>query len=90
MRFEWDAAKAAKNVEKHGITFEEATTVFSDELSLTFVDPDSSGEARYLVFGRSSASRELIVVHAERGDIIRIISARRMTPRERRDYEQLR
>ena len=90
MRFEWDAAKAAVNLEKHGITFEEASTVFADELSLTFADPDSSDEPRYLIFGLSSASRYLVVVHTERDDKMRIISARRLTPRERRDYEQLR
>jgi uncharacterized DUF497 family protein len=90
MRFEWDAAKAAANLEKHGITFEEASTVFADELSLTYQDPDSADETRYLVFGRSSAGRYLVVVHAERSGIIRIISARRLTPKERRDYEQLR
>lgn len=89
MRFEWDAAKAAANLEKHGITFEEASTVFADELSLTYPDPDITGEARYLVFGLSSADRYLVVVHAERSGIIRIISARRLTPKERRDYEQL-
>ncbi len=90
MRFEWDAAKAATNLEKHGITFEEASTVFADELSLSYPDPDSAGEARFLIFGLSSADRYLVVVHAELGGIIRIISARRLTPRERRDYEQLR
>ena len=90
MRFEWDAAKAAANLEKHGITFEEASTVFADELSLTYPDPDSPGEARYLVFGQSSAERYLVVVHAERNGMIRRISARRLTPKERRDYEQLR
>ena len=90
MHFEWDAAKAAANLEKHGITFEEATTVFADELSLTYPDPDSPEEARFLIFGLSSANRFLVVVHAERNDKMRIISARRLTPRERRDYEQLR
>lgn len=90
MRFEWDAVKAALNLDKHGITFEEAATVFSDEFSLTFPDPDSTGEERYLIFGASTANRILVVVHAEPGDIIRIISARRLTTKERRDYEQLR
>jgi uncharacterized DUF497 family protein len=90
MKFEWDAAKAAQNLEKHGVTFEEASTVFSDELSLTFPDPNSAGEARYLIFGASPENRLLVVVHVERSDIIRIISARRMTTNERRDYEQFR
>jgi len=90
MKFEWDGTKAALNLEKHGITFEEATTVFSDEFSLTFSDPDSVGEARYLIFGASTANRLLVVVHVERTDIIRVISARRMTTNERRTYEQFR
>ena len=68
----------------------EATTIFADELSLTYPDPNSPDEARYLIFGQSSANRFLVVVHTEREDKMRIISARRLTPKERRDYEQLR
>jgi uncharacterized protein len=89
MHFEWDAAKAKVNEEKHGVTFDEATMVFGDPLALTFDDVEhSEGEARYLTFGITSNNRALVVAHTSRGDNIRIISARAMTPRERRDYEQ--
>ena len=89
MRFEWDAAKAKGNEEKHGVTFDEATTVFGDPLALTFDDVEhSEGEPRYLTFGLSSGNRALVVAHTSRGDNIRIISARVMTPRERRGYDQ--
>jgi uncharacterized DUF497 family protein len=89
MRFEWDAAKAKGNKEKHGVSFDEATTVFGDPLALTFDDVEhSEGEPRYLTFGLSSRTRALVVAHTARGDNIRIISVRAMTPRERRSYEQ--
>jgi hypothetical protein len=89
MHFEWDAAKATGNEEKHGVTFDEAATVFGDPLALTFDDAEhSEGERRYLTFGISSNNRALVVAHTARGDNIRIISARVMTPRERRGYEQ--
>ena len=88
MRFEWDSRKAASNLEKHGVSFDEATTVFSDPLALTFEDQvHAQGEYRYLTFGISSAQVPLVVCHTERGGNIRILSARRMTPKERRDYE---
>lgn len=84
MRFEWDAAKSKRNAEKRGVTFDEATTVFGDPLALTFDDVEHSGdEERYLTFGLSVAIRALVVAHTARGDTIRIISARPMTPRER-------
>ena len=89
MRFEWDAAKARANLRKHGVSFEEASTVFYDELAATGADPDHSvGEARFVTFGVSSDNRLLVVSHADRGDTIRIISARMATPPERRIYEE--
>jgi len=89
MRFEWDLNKAEINQAKHGIRFDEATTVFGDPLALTFDDPDhSEAEPRYLTFGIFTKNRPLVVAHTDRGDLIRLISARRMTRRERRDHEQ--
>ena len=89
MRFEWDPEKAELNREKHRVTFEEATTVFGDPLALTFDDPDhSAGEQRFLTFGTAATGKALVVSHTDRGDTIRIISAREMTRRERRTYEQ--
>jgi hypothetical protein len=88
-RFEWDETKAATNLRKHGVPFEEAASVFSDPLAYTFDDPDHSvGEQRLLTFGLSQSGRLLAVVHAERGRAIRIISARRATRHERGIYEQ--
>lgn len=89
MYFEWDGGKAKRNEEKHGVTFNEAATVFGDPLALTFEDHGhSETEWRYLTFGLSNGGRALVVAHTARDDMIRIISARPMTPRERRDYEQ--
>lgn len=88
-RFEWDDAKAAANLRKHGVSFEEAASVFFDSLAYTFDDPDhSSGEHRFVTFGFSQVGRLLVVAHAERGRAIRIISARRATRHERGIYEQ--
>ena len=88
-RFEWDDVKAAANLRKHGGSFEDAASVFSDALAYTFDDPDHSvGEQRLLTFGFSLSGRLLAVVHAERGRAIRIISARRATRHERGIYEQ--
>jgi uncharacterized protein len=88
-RFEWDEAKAAANLRKHKVSFEEAATVFGDALAYTFDDPDHSfGEVRLLTFGVSHSGRLLAVIHAERGRAIRIISARRATRHERGTYEQ--
>ena len=88
-RFEWDEVKAATNLRKHGIRFEEAASVFSDSLAYTFDNPDHSvGEQRFVTFGISQSGRLLAVVHAERGRAIRIISARRATRHERGIYEQ--
>ena len=88
-RFEWDDDKAALNVRKHGVSFDDAASVFLDSLAYTFADPDHSvGELRMVTFGFSQAGRLLAVVHAERGRAIRIISARAVTRHERKIYEQ--
>ena len=89
MTYEWDPAKAAANVKKHRVSFEEAASVFLDASALTFLDPDhSAGEDREITIGRSVQQRILFVAHAAREDRIRIISARRTTTRERRQYEE--
>jgi uncharacterized DUF497 family protein len=89
LRFVWDLAKAAENLAKHGVSFEEASTVFRDPLSQSGKDPDHSfGEERFIVFGVSTSGRLLVVAHAERNDTIRIISARPATASERTIYEE--
>jgi uncharacterized DUF497 family protein len=89
VKFEWDSKKAAANLRRHGVSFEEATTIFGDRLARTYEDPDHlTEEPRELTFGHSSAGRALVVSHCERGERTRIISARRMTRRERRQYEE--
>ena len=89
MNFEWDQQKAKLNLQKHGVSFVEAMDVFNDDFSSAVLDPDgSSGEFRYLTFGRTSAFRYLVVSYTERGDKVRLISARKMTPRERKAYEE--
>ena len=86
--FEWDPIKAASNLEKHGISFAEAATVFFDPLSLTVPDPlHSLGENRFVITGLSYQRRHLVVVHSDRGDRIRLISARLASPAERKRYE---
>jgi uncharacterized DUF497 family protein len=88
MDFEWDDAKAELNERKHGVSFAEAMTVFGDPLSLTAYDPDHSDEEdRYITMGRSTGGLLLVVSHTDRGDKVRIISAREASRRERRDYE---
>ncbi|MEJ7700444.1 MAG: BrnT family toxin [Pyrinomonadaceae bacterium] len=87
--FEWNPEKAAINQRKHGISFEEAETIFSDPFSLTIPDPlHSVEENRFTIIGFSDQQRYLVVVHTDRSDKIRIISARLATPIERRKYEQ--
>lgn len=87
MKFEWDPRKASLNARKHGVTFDEAMTVFGDWESITALDPDHSArEERYLIIGRSSRDRILVVSHTERGQNVRIISARRADARERHQY----
>jgi uncharacterized protein len=88
LEFEWDPTKADSNVVKHGVSFEEAATIFGDPLSLTVYDPDhSQHEDRYLTMGTSIDGRLLIVSHTDRDERIRIISARAATKRERKAYE---
>lgn len=89
MQFEWDESKAEANRTKHGITFEEAVTVFGDPISVTIHDPDhSDDELRYVDIGRSLGGHLLVVVYTERGDVIRIVSCRTATARENEQYEQ--
>ena len=89
MEFEWDPAKALSNQKKHDVSFEEATGVFDDDLSSTVLDPDHSvNEFRFLIFGLSKFGKYLVISFTERNDRIRIISARRMSRREIRAYEQ--
>ena len=89
MNFEWSPKKAHENEAKHGVAFDEAIDVFSDELSSTVSDPDHSiGEARYLIFGRTRQDQYLVVGFTERSDRIRIINARQLTRQERKAYEQ--
>jgi uncharacterized protein len=88
MEFEWDPAKAARNLVKHNVSFHEAATVFGDAQAITYSDPDhSDDEDRFLTIGVSSSKHLLIVSHTDRGERTRIISARRGTPRERAIYE---
>lgn len=88
MEFEWDLNKETYNLEKHNVSFQEASTVFGDPLSLTFPDPDhSQDETRYITIGESTYRRLLIVSHTDRWQRVRIISARKTTRQERRIYE---
>ena len=88
-QFEWDTVKAERNRRKHGVTFDEAITAFSDSLAMLLPDPDHSlGEQRYLVLGTSNRGRLLVVAVAERPPRTRLISARRATRKERRQYEE--
>lgn len=89
MRFEWDPRKAQANLRKHGVSFDEAATVFLDPLAVSGPDPDHSlVEERYITFGLSSLGRLLAVCHAYRPGVMRIVSARRMTRGERQIYEE--
>ena len=89
LRFEWDPGKATLNFKKHGVSFDEARTVFFDERARLIDDPDhSDGEDRFILLGLSSAMRVVMVCHCLRGEdqLIRIISARKATPRESKSY----
>jgi uncharacterized DUF497 family protein len=87
--FEWDASKATLNLSKHRVSFDEATTVFDDPLAVIFDDLNhSSNERREIIVGHSVSNRLLLVCFSERTDIIRIFSARPVTGRERKDYEE--
>ena len=89
MKFEWDPGKAVANERKHSITFDEASTVFGDDLSVSGRDLDNSvGENRFVTFGLSSQGRVLVVSHTDRAGVIRIISARPATRKEKQLYEE--
>jgi len=89
MEFEWDTAKAASNLAKHGVPFSEAGTIFGDRLAITFPDPDHSrDEDRLLTLGRSVVGRVLLVSHTDRGGRTRIISCRLASRKERKIYEE--
>ena len=89
MHFEWSPTKAKKNLRKHGVSFEEASSVFYDPLAVTGADPDhSEAEERTIAFGMSSQGKLLVVAHTEHRDVIRIINARIATQRERYIYEE--
>jgi uncharacterized protein len=89
IEFEWDSAKADADLKEHGVSFDEATTVFRDTLSITIVDPDhSDSEDRFIDIGMSHRGQLLVVSYTERKDKIRIISARRATRAERKSYEE--
>jgi hypothetical protein len=90
LTFEWDADKAASNIGKHGVTFDEARTVFGDPLAVIFDDEEHSlDELREIIIGHSVLQRLLLVSFTERGDqVVRIISARKANKRERKDYEE--
>jgi uncharacterized DUF497 family protein len=91
MQFAWDEKKAATNLAKHGVSFEEAATVFGDPLSDTFDDPDHSAEERrFVIIGMSEQDRMLIVAHTDEGEVVRLISARETTRGEREFYEESR
>ena len=87
--FEWDPGKAARNLQKHRVSFEEASTVFGDPLAVTYQDPDHSlAEERFITVGASAAGRVLIVAHSDRNEKVRIIAARETTRGERSQYEE--
>ena len=89
MDFEWDPRKAEINLRKHGVSFTEAGTVFGDDLAITVPDPDhSNDEDRYITIGWSDHRRLLMISHTDRGNRIRIISARELTKVERKEYEE--
>lgn len=89
LQFEWNPNKAKKNIEKHGVSFDEAATVFSDPLSMSYDDPDHSyDENRFIIIGLSTFGNLLFVSYTEAVDRLRIISARQLTRKERNQYEQ--
>ncbi len=89
LRFEWDSTKARSNLSKHAISFEEASTAFADPNSITITDPiHSLMEERFVLLGQSFRGKLIVVVHTERGENIRIMSARRANRKERRTYEE--
>jgi len=89
MRFKWDREKASRNLRKHRVSFDEAVTAFYDPLSASFDDPEHSvDEQRFISVGYSARGRLLVVSHTERGKVLRVISARLATPRQRKHHEK--
>jgi len=89
VRFTWDPRKARRNLAKHGVSFDDAKTVFDDDFFLVFADPDhSTEEAPFIIMGQSKQGRLLVVAYTERSDTIRIISAREATRQERKSYAE--
>lgn len=89
LRFEWNFDKAEKNINKHGVPFEEAVTVFDDPMFITFIDQEHSfDEERYITIGLSNSARLLMIAHTDRSGFIRIISARKATRKEQLFYEK--
>ncbi len=89
LQFEWDPIKARSNIAKHGVSFDEASTVFQDAMSIVIGDPlHSVDEERFVLLGQSCRNRLLVVVHTERGNRIRLISARPANRKERKYYEE--
>ena len=89
MIYEWDAKKARENLRKHGVSFDEAASVFLDPLAVTFPDPDHSAqEFREITIGHSARRRIVFLSHTRRGDRTRLISARKVTRKERKQYEE--
>ncbi|MBT4069182.1 MAG: BrnT family toxin [Candidatus Marinimicrobia bacterium] len=89
MIFEWDQDKAENNIKNHSLSFKEASTVFGDPLAITFDDHDHSiGEYRFLTFGSTNTGKLVVVSYTERGETVRLISARLVTKQERKIYEE--
>ena len=88
MEYEWDPAKARRNLEKHGVDFADAVSALEDELALTVEDTHSVAEKRFVTLGTDPIGRLLVVVYSWRGERLRLISARKATGRERRQYEE--
>ena len=88
MQFEWDETKAKTNLLRHGIDFADAATSFDDDLALTFADPDSENEARFLTMAKDNIGRTLVTCFAIRGNSIRIITSRKASKGERHHYEK--
>lgn len=84
--YEWDPRKAAGNLRKHGVDFDDAVLALEDPLALTMLDPDSNGEVRFVSIGQDPTGRLLVTIFTPRGGLIRVISSRRATPSERRTY----
>jgi uncharacterized protein len=90
MEFQWDPDTAASNLDKHGIAFSEAATVFGDPQAITYHDREHSDhDDRFITFGTTASGRLVVVVHVDRNDRTRIVSARDLTRRERKQYEEL-